>query len=130
MLKYKLEQNSQKLISQPRIVKSVFNKRLVYKSILSVLLASVFLVSNVPAQQAVVQKSDHTATSELSMVATVNPLATDAGVAALDAGGNAVDAAVAAALTLGVVDGFNSGCLLYTSPSPRDGLLSRMPSSA
>ena len=22
------------------------------------------------------------------------------------------------------------GCLLYTSPSPRDGLLSRMPSSA
>ena len=26
--------------------------------------------------------------------------------------------------------GPNSGCLLYTSPSPRDGLLSRMPSSA
>ena len=27
--------------------------------------------------------------------------------------------------------GYNSfGCLLYTSPSPRDGLLSRMPSSA
>ena len=26
-------------------------------------------------------------------------------------------------------DEFN-GCLLYTSPSPRDGLLSRMPSSA
>ena len=25
---------------------------------------------------------------------------------------------------------FNEGCLLYTSPSPRDGLLSRMPSSA
>ena len=24
----------------------------------------------------------------------------------------------------------NWGCLLYTSPSPRDGLLSRMPSSA
>ena len=24
----------------------------------------------------------------------------------------------------------NTGCLLYTSPSPRDGLLSRMPSSA
>ena len=29
----------------------------------------------------------------------------------------------------GVADLF-SGCLLYTSPSPRDGLLSRMPSSA
>ena len=26
--------------------------------------------------------------------------------------------------------GKNKGCLLYTSPSPRDGLLSRMPSSA
>ena len=25
---------------------------------------------------------------------------------------------------------WNSNCLLYTSPSPRDGLLSRMPSSA
>ena len=27
-------------------------------------------------------------------------------------------------------DGGYYGCLLYTSPSPRDGLLSRMPSSA
>ena len=27
-------------------------------------------------------------------------------------------------------DGKKSACLLYTSPSPRDGLLSRMPSSA
>ena len=29
-----------------------------------------------------------------------------------------------------VVDVEVVGCLLYTSPSPRDGLLSRMPSSA
>ena len=43
------------------------------------------------------------------MVATVHPLATAAGVAALRGGGNAVDAAVAAALTLGVVDAHNSG---------------------
>ena len=28
------------------------------------------------------------------------------------------------------LDAFHAGCLLYTSPSPRDGLLSRMPSSA
>ena len=30
----------------------------------------------------------------------------------------------------GAGDGESSACLLYTSPSPRDGLLSRMPSSA
>src|SRR5262245_51350821 len=42
-------------------------------------------------------------------VATVSPLATDAGIEALRTGGNAVDAVVAAALVLGVVDGFNSG---------------------
>ena len=29
-----------------------------------------------------------------------------------------------------IVGGKGGGCLLYTSPSPRDGLLSRMPSSA
>ena len=28
------------------------------------------------------------------------------------------------------IEGGIQGCLLYTSPSPRDGLLSRMPSSA
>ena len=28
------------------------------------------------------------------------------------------------------IDGTADRCLLYTSPSPRDGLLSRMPSSA
>jgi gamma-glutamyltranspeptidase/glutathione hydrolase len=42
-------------------------------------------------------------------VATVHPLGTDAGIQALRRGGNAVDAAVAAALTLGVVDGRNAG---------------------
>ena len=30
----------------------------------------------------------------------------------------------------GLISGPRNGCLLYTSPSPRDGLLSRMPSSA
>ncbi|MFM9067095.1 MAG: gamma-glutamyltransferase, partial [Planctomycetota bacterium] len=50
-----------------------------------------------------------TAESPRGMVATVHPLATQAGVSALERGGNAVDAAVAAALTLGVVDGHNSG---------------------
>lgn len=49
------------------------------------------------------------ATAVHGMVASVQPIATDAGVAMLKSGGNAVDAAVAVALTLGVVDNHNSG---------------------
>lgn len=51
----------------------------------------------------------NTATSTTGMVASVHPLATDAGVAALRQGGNAIDAAIAVGLTLGVVDAHNSG---------------------
>jgi gamma-glutamyltranspeptidase/glutathione hydrolase len=43
------------------------------------------------------------------MVASVHPLATEAGLNALKSGGNAIDAAVAVGLTLGVVDTHNSG---------------------
>src|SRR5436190_2566211 len=49
------------------------------------------------------------AASTKGMVASVHPLATDAGIAALRKGGNAVDAAIAVGLTLGVVDAHNSG---------------------
>ena len=42
-------------------------------------------------------------------VATVDPIATDVSIAAMKKGGNAVDGAVAAGLTLGVVNGYNSG---------------------
>ena len=42
-------------------------------------------------------------------VATVNPIATEAALMTMRSGGNAVDAAIAAALTLGVVDSHNSG---------------------
>lgn len=42
-------------------------------------------------------------------IATVHPLATFAGINAFKAGGNAIDAAIAAAFTLGVVDSNNSG---------------------
>ena len=44
-----------------------------------------------------------------AMVASNNAIATDAGVAILNKGGNAIDAAVATALTLGVVQGYHSG---------------------
>ena len=40
------------------------------------------------------------------------------------------DADATAALQVGQTLPLPSACLLYTSPSPRDGLLSRMPSSA
>lgn len=42
-------------------------------------------------------------------VATAHPLATQAAIDVLNSGGNAIDAAVTAGLTLGVVDGHNSG---------------------
>ena len=37
---------------------------------------------------------------------------------------------VCAVISSGSKADVNDACLLYTSPSPRDGLLSRMPSSA
>ncbi|MCC7338944.1 MAG: gamma-glutamyltransferase [Pirellulaceae bacterium] len=49
------------------------------------------------------------ATGELGVVATVNPLASQAAMQAYQRGGNAIDAAVAASLMLSVVDGHNSG---------------------
>jgi gamma-glutamyltranspeptidase/glutathione hydrolase len=49
------------------------------------------------------------ATGTNGVVATVQPIATDESIRAMREGGNAIDAAVAAALTLGVVDGHNSG---------------------
>lgn len=47
--------------------------------------------------------------SSYGAVATVHPLATQAASYQLENGGNAIDAVIAAALTLGVVDSYNSG---------------------
>ncbi len=69
-----------------------------------VLLLALALVSILPARA-----HSHTATANGGMAATVHPLATEAAVQAIRSGGNAVDAAIAAALMLGVVDPHNSG---------------------
>lgn len=58
---------------------------------------------------AAVAPASRDADDAVCMVASVSPLATDAGVAAFQRGGNALDAAIATALTLGVVDTYNSG---------------------
>jgi gamma-glutamyltranspeptidase/glutathione hydrolase len=47
--------------------------------------------------------------SQYGAIATVHPLATKAAAHQLENGGNAIDAVIAAALTLGVVDSYNSG---------------------
>lgn len=49
------------------------------------------------------------ARSTTAMVATASPYATDAALAVLDDGGNAIDAAVAAALAISVVNPFDAG---------------------
>ena len=56
-----------------------------------------------------VQAGGELAHGGCGIVATVHPLATDAAVETFKNGGNAIDAAVAAALTLAIVDGHNSG---------------------
>lgn len=82
------------------------------KKILSIFAVSLIFVaindSSLSAQDLVKTKTN-VATSSKNMVASVHPLATAAGVKTFSKGGNAIDAAVATALTLGVVDGFNSG---------------------
>ena len=45
-------------------------------------------------------------------------------------GGNALKFYSSVRLDIRRIGALKKGCLLYTSPSPRDGLLSRMPSSA
>ena len=47
--------------------------------------------------------------SQYGAVATVHPIATQNAAQTLEGGGNAIDAAITAALTLGVVDSYNSG---------------------
>ncbi len=69
-----------------------------------------FLIANpVYSDSAAGKNLPYANANEIGAVATVNPLATQAGMEAFESGGNAIDAAVTAALTLGVVDSHNSG---------------------
>ena len=53
--------------------------------------------------------SDESPAATHGMISSVHPLATEAGLSVLKSGGNAIDAAVAVGLTLGVVNAENSG---------------------
>lgn len=68
-------------------------------------------VSPLWAQQTLQESlpSANTYAAGTNVAATVHPLATEAAIDMYKKGGNAIDAAIAAALTLSVVDGHNSG---------------------
>jgi gamma-glutamyltranspeptidase/glutathione hydrolase len=73
------------------------------RAILQGFLVSALFLVETPAVVDQVGRHHH------GVVASGHPLATQAGLNAFRAGGNAIDAAVAVGLTLGVVDGHNSG---------------------
>ena len=76
--------------------------RLLLAVLAALLLAAPALAASPPARQA-------TAVGKGGSAATVDPVATRAAISALQAGGNAVDAAVAAAGVLGVVEPYSCG---------------------
>lgn len=87
-------------------------KRIAYLVLLSLCIAACSTPADVtPPSAAPLAASAYARSTadHFGAVASVNPIATQAGINAFAAGGNAVDAAVAVAFTLGVVDSHNSG---------------------
>ena len=77
---------------------------------LSIVFSSVLLADTATVEPRSSRLLEGTAySSQYGAVATVHPLATQVAAEQLEQGGNAIDAAIAAALTLGVVDSYNSG---------------------
>ena len=93
----------------PSAFKPGRSNRMAWLVCANLLMGSALIAAMFFAQTAQAQSGSPFATSPTDMVATVHPLATQAGQQVLADGGNAIDAAIAAALTLSVVDGFNSG---------------------
>ena len=77
---------------------------------LNILFLPFFVYASIFSSDSIV----HPEVDQNGMVVSQHYLASSVGAQILEDGGNAYDAS----------------CLLYTSPSPRDGLLARMPSSA
>ncbi len=78
-------------------------------SYMLIICISLGVATNVEGRGAASVLSDSTYSSNKGAVATVNALSTQAAAKQLENGGNAIDAAIAAALTLGIVDSYNSG---------------------
>lgn len=72
-------------------------------------LFNVIILLAIASAQALFAQSATTPSGKNGMVATAHPLATDAALEMLKSGGNAIDAAVAAAFTIGVVEPDGSG---------------------
>jgi len=79
------------------------------KTLRRLLLLFPILASHAGAAPVSPPPTKHQGSGRKVIAATAHPLATQAALNAFRRGGNAVDAAVAAGLTLGVVDGHNSG---------------------